>query len=1138
MFPKPFRLVVIRARRSSALVLTLAGLVLISGLLLIFFDQSTLNRRISFSSASQDEADILAHSALDYIVGDLRTEIAAGSASSASYTSNSIPIYVPTGNSTAAPFRVSDQSFANLVAQSASSFPFWSGNGYGSTFPAPIRSAANNSTLIPSQNGRYISTGRWNEPGLLGDPGSGTAPQGPNAAYTTPDWIVITRQGAVTNASSADPSKPSDLPAPSILANNSDTNSDFVVGRYAYTIYNEGGLLDMNVAGYPSSVATTDFPTKRGLLPQVDVANLLGNAAVNDPTPTTDANALVGWRNQATATSANAYTNYVMTTTNGFTAVASLGGNTDQAFVSRQDLINYIKTKANGNQIPTSALQYLGTFSRELNAPSYTPGVDMAQNTIQSAYKSFQTTYQTNNLQALPGGGTGLPYGLDAEFNPSLINIRVSTGFTRAVSLGMSDDSAAVPGEPLIKHRFPLSRLAWIGYNGPAGGATAAQILGAFGLTWEAMPGNSAVGNVWVYSHGDANRILTLAEVAAAGREPDFFELLQAGIEVGSLGNSHNNTVATNNLNTDGNTYFQILQIGVNAIDQYQTGSYPTRVYFAPAVADTGAPSQYLFCGLKNLPYLNRILFIPYRVMDSGNVPDPAVSCWAIFEVWNPHAQAQAAAASGPQKFRIVAENYSYCDLLPTKGGPPLNSPAVNLGSPKTVLGAASGGGGEVDFSAANFSSPILLTASNASSPNASGKFTVTTTDGPANLVGMLLGQVTAADNVQSPLYQTAQTYSTVGSRSDPAPYVHFYLQYASGNQWLTYSCLPYENLGSSTSIDNAFTVVQLPDFYHERPDPRTSRLGTGDYWVNIPLGSTLRPDSTSGYSYRYEQGPGSVTNEPLYPGWTLGADPGGTGTYFLGPISENNPKSSVTYYSDVDGVVRLADGAYANGTIGLPLATGNFDSRPLNLNRPFRSVADLGYVFRDAPWKQLDFFTSNSADAALLDLFCLNESPPSGVEAGRVDLNTRQPIVLSSVLTGAIQSEADNTTLSSSDAASIANAIVSWTSNPANGPLLNRSEMVTKLANIYTYPGGANPSEDSVIKRRREASVRALADVSNARTWNLLIDVIAQSGRYPKNASDLNHFVVEGERRYWLHVAIDRYTGKVIAQQLEPVYE
>ena len=39
-------------------------------------------------------------------------------------------------------------------------------------------------------------------------------------------------------------------------------------------------------------------------------------------------------------------------------------------------------------------------------------------------------------------------------------------------------------------------------------------------------------------------------------------------------------------------------------------------------------------------------------------------------------------------------------------------------------------------------------------------------------------------------------------------------------------------------------------------------------------------------------------------------------------------------------------------------------------------------------------------------------------------------------------------------------------------------------------------------------------------------------------NAITLNDFIVQGERRYWLHISVDRYTGKIVDQQLEPVYE
>lgn len=101
------------------------------------------------------------------------------------------------------------------------------------------------------------------------------------------------------------------------------------------------------------------------------------------------------------------------------------------------------------------------------------------------------------------------------------------------------------------------------------------------------------------------------------------------------------------------------------------------------------------------------------------------------------------------------------------------------------------------------------------------------------------------------------------------------------------------------------------------------------------------------------------------------------------------------------------------------------------------------------------------------------------------------------------------------------------------NAPFLNRSEMVTRL-----MPALSSSGDNWVIKRRREAVVRALADVGDTRTWNLLIDLIAQSGRFPRTASSLDSFQVEGERHYWLHVAIDRFTGKVIARKLEAVSE
>ena len=92
-----------------------------------------------------------------------------------------------------------------------------------------------------------------------------------------------------------------------------------------------------------------------------------------------------------------------------------------------------------------------------------------------------------------------------------------------------------------------------------------------------------------------------------------------------------------------------------------------------------------------------------------------------------------------------------------------------------------------------------------------------------------------------------------------------------------------------------------------------------------------------------------------------------------------------------------------------------------------------------------------------------------------------------------------------------------------------NRADLVSMAASL-------NPGAGLNYKRQQEVIVRALADVSNTRTWNLLVDVVAQAGTFPPNAdpSSAAAFVVQGEQRMWTHTAIDRPTGKVISRTSE----
>jgi hypothetical protein len=257
--------------------------------------------------------------------------------------------------------------------------------------------------------------------------------------------------------------------------------------------------------------------------------------------------------------------------------------------------------------------------------------------------------------------------------------------------------------------------------------------------------------------------------------------------------------------------------------------------------------------------------------------------------------------------------------------------------------------------------------------------------------------------------------------------------------------------------------------------------------------------------------------------------------------------------------------------------------------------VSELGYVFRGTPWKNLDFFTPESGDSALLDTFCINEDyRPDAVSAGRVDLNTKQAPVLQALLAGAYRDETaglkspptlptgePQLSLTSTEAIAISQALVTRTtvaptrtditiSTPQ--PLSNIGDIVgrwiptasttvpitgsaaydgfsadlgtglttgTSATGLYQTSGtGVVTPDDNVIQRLRESTMRALSDAGQAGTWNLLIDVVAQSGHYPASATSLSNFLVEGERRYWVHIAIDRQTGQVIDENIEPVSE
>jgi hypothetical protein len=147
---------------------------------------------------------------------------------------------------------------------------------------------------------------------------------------------------------------------------------------------------------------------------------------------------------------------------------------------------------------------------------------------------------------------------------------------------------------------------------------------------------------------------------------------------------------------------------------------------------------------------------------------------------------------------------------------------------------------------------------------------------------------------------------------------------------------------------------------------------------------------------------------------------------------------------------------------------------------------------------------------------------------------------------------------LTNAEASQLAQALVNRTTSSAlgSGPLSNVADLVGRYAagfsnaNGQPFDGfsadvgacysatGTNSAVYPIVQRFRESAIRDLADAGQAGAWNMLIDVIVQTGRYPVNATGISDFLVEGERHYWVHIALDRTTGEIIDKNIEVVNE
>ena len=1035
----------------------------------------------------------MARSAVDLVVGDLKQEIVNGSTVS---TVNGYTIYTPSSNANMVPMLSGTPSPAptassNMVRRSIRSDPIPNPPG------VPSRASAINSTSDVSLNGRAVTAARWNKHYLIPRlTASSTAVDStPVANFTGPDWVLVTRNGPAVQTVIGSGS--------TALNNATATNGNYVIGRYAYAIYEEGGLLDVNVAGYPSPTPAPSPANyvqtigRKGSVAYADLASLPTSTATPAPSfPPLRVNDFVGWRNYASVQpTGNIQSNNFgfpsATVQNFMTLVASntgflttpstlYNGGTDQAFTSRQELIAF-RTAPGDIGFSQNALLYLGTFSREYNRPTWKPATPSAT-------------------------------------NPDLTTIRVGTAFTRP------DGSQAVTGEPLLKRRYPLTRLNELANTSDP------NIQRDFGLQWDSA--NYRWNYVGASGSTVQSSIKTLAQVAAEnpGREPNFFELLKAVILNGSVGLGSGPTATfiaseTKYYSTAGglSADYQIMQIGANIIDCWDSDNIPTFIGFKDPITAT----VYEPTGIENLPYLNKLVFCARVPNGTGQTAD----AWLVPSLWNPHQNGNVATSTG-NRVRIALT------------GSPTYTAVFKVGSTTYTTNAiVTSPIPSIDVAANGFMAPTPP-SDPAPAPLATAGAITSVNDGigPEKYYGFHFAFTTPPTSTQVNKDNLDTTYPDFGSATTGNVELQVQLPnttYKTYQKWsITATNHPLVAQGAKNNGDWTNTN-KMVDPEYVALDPRTLRFGVWGSDADGQGGGTgnKRKDASYGAEDSMDEDKGKIElitwSKPQGASFTVSAAPTDLSLY-----ATNAGSGATNHYVDLDAPAVQRHGDWttdANGTnnkntimyaSAKAAPAGNYRDRPQLFSAPFQSVAELGQVFRDQPWKTLAFTIANSGDAGLLDVFTLQDIPTA---AGKTSLNTRQYPALAAILAQAGLRIDGSSILTTTQANNIAKAIVAIT---ATNPMISKADLVARIAADSTVTSLNN-------KEARECVMRALTDASQTRTWNLMIDVIAQSGRYPPNATSFtNGFLVEAEKRYWLHIAIDRFTGEVIDQQLEAVYE
>jgi len=1188
-----------KSQRGVALVITLLFLVVTTIIVVAFLVRSQSDYQASASYSASVQSEALAASAADQVIANFLAEIADPDNSTTHKLGNDLTWFEPKDKGGTFPSMIPEiaTNFGgarnNLIKQSLASTPFYSN-------AQPVASSVKS-----SEGERPVSGRRWDLPRLLLDDSGLQAGDFDNS--NVPDWIYVRENGETTTSP--------------------DEN---IVGRYAYNVYDVGGLLNVNVAGHETSAKAEDIALK-GALAFADLTQIgLNGNAVDE---------IVAWRaphvdwadignpDADISGSPLSILDFLRLGSNvGWMknpAIDSTSG--ANQFLSRRDLLRFFEEKGFDSKL----LPFLTHFSVDADAPTFSPDTEIL---LVNAKK--------------PSGGAQPSKLLESRatdtVNPSdqkRINPPRFANDTLIGAYKLPNDKTVEA--PVLFKRFPLSRLALVRTDPSAraaAGSTEELTQRYFGLV------SGGDDYTWQYKdeEGETEHIKTLDEVAAANREPNFFEILKSVIQVGSLG-QHRNPVrqdAKMSLEPQGNRVDDhILRIGAAIIDQADEDSYPTRIRF---LYDQNSGLGEIY-GVEDLPYIYAMKFTGFGKKDSPKqhyfIAQPVL--------WNPHnPQRRKDTTDVPEKFQIkpLKPNGPISIQMSSKGKD-ANNPGVSIANQFNQSTTISFDWKPNDE---NFRQPqTLLSKSYPLNANVQGGpglavhpkdnevYAPLNPYSSATPVGFYIGQhgVDAGDDAQTVRYGSGTAQFQLQYRAPNGAY------YTYDRLWFTPEAVKasdHKDHPATPTFGSLFSGREDPrnpsklrsEAIYQKSDPRSQRfIWTSDlmYFCGFSADTSFRYALAEGTGPGWYRGIFSKINgggdrEPT--GWDESKDYVDLWKFGnqknpsndrklridMGHLSINRDVEQLGgwgfYYSDHDGVIRRAmAGGMSNAVLkslaeGSPpsdqslsaqmnpsspdrplpmqanaldlankkdLAKNFYHSRPIVLNRPFRSVGELAYTFRDVPWKNIDFAFSESGDTGLLDVFTIYENEGQAdsatpLVAGKVNLNTAPKPVLKALLAGTakyLPTDSSNTFEDLDEIDSLTERLVEYRStagspntseNGVNGPLRSLAELVGRVYSsgksdfgeasfVGLHPEQVASGEDAVKGERISAVTRALADVGTTRTWNVMIDLVAQSGRIPKDRQ-LQDFSVSSESRWWVFVSIDRFTGKILAHSVERIVE